>query len=118
MGTAGEPDALKRDLTTMLFSARADSSKATGDPAGSQCIGRQETIAKIDDYERPEARQALQGVSDGALGPADIAANPLAEENPRGRNVARTTGILRCHCPTATENSAGTSNELPIFSDD
>jgi hypothetical protein len=52
MGTAGEPDALKRDLTTMLFSARADSRKATGDPDGSPCIGRQETIAKIDDYER------------------------------------------------------------------
>jgi hypothetical protein len=52
MGTAGEPDALKRDLTTMLFSARADSRKATGDPDGSPCIGRKETIAKIDDYER------------------------------------------------------------------
>lgn len=67
MGTAGEPDALKRDLTTMLFSARADSIKATGDPDGSPCIGRQKTLARMDDYERPEARQALQGVSDGEL---------------------------------------------------
>ena len=67
MGTAGEPDALKRDLTTMLFSARADLSKATGDPAGSRRIGRQQTLARMDDYERPEARQALQGVSDGEL---------------------------------------------------
>jgi len=118
MGTAGEPDALKRDLTTMLFSARADSSKATGDPDGFPCIGRQQTLARMDDYERPEARQALQCVSDGALGPADRNANPLAEEDPRGRNAARATEIFGCHCPAATENSAGTSNGLPIFSDD
>lgn len=66
-GIAGELDALKRDLATMLIAARADLSKATGDPAGSRRIGRQQTLARMDDYERPEARQALQGVSDGEL---------------------------------------------------
>lgn len=66
-GIAGELDALKRDLATMLITARADLSKATGDPAGSRRIGRQQTLARMDDYERPEARQALQGVSDGEL---------------------------------------------------
>ena len=66
-GIAGELDALKRDLATLLITARADLSKATGDPAGSRRIGRQQTLARMDDYERPEARQALQGVSDGEL---------------------------------------------------
>jgi len=66
-GIAGELDALKRDLATLLIAARADLSKATGDPAGSRRIGRQETIDRLDVYEKPEARQALQGVSDGEL---------------------------------------------------
>ncbi len=70
MDTAEQLDTLMHDLATMpvsarLVSVRANLSKATGDPAGSRRVGRQQTIARMDDHERPEARQALQSVSDG-----------------------------------------------------
>lgn len=84
-GIAGELDALKGDLSTVLVAARGALLDGLGSPAGARRVNRAEVLRRIDVYEDPDSQAALKDIGDGDL-------VRLTRESIRARSYAQSRG--------------------------
>lgn len=84
-GIAGELDALKADLSTILVAARGSLLDGMGSPAGAKRVDRARVLARLEVYESPDSQAALKAVGDGDL-------VRLTKEAIRARSSAMETG--------------------------
>ena len=84
-GIAGELDALKGDLSTIIVAARGSLLNGLGSPAGAKRVNRARVLERLDVYEDPAAQPALKSVTDGDL-------VRLTKEAIRARSTAQSRG--------------------------